>query len=380
MCILRVSDSYLWSFAMALKLLAMGGDGIGPEVVDAALQVLDIAAKTTGLEFDLSEDLLHGAAWEKHGTYIHPQTLDKARRSDALLIGATGGPRWDHIVVDGGPEEQDGLMKLRHELQTFACLRHAKAHEALLERTAFRPERIRGADVMVMRELCGGAMFTQTRAIESTDRGRRAYDLNEYTEAEIARFARIGFEVARRRRRRLLSVDKSNVFVAGKLWREVVDDIGKREFPDVELTHFYTDNAAYQLCCRPADFDVILADNLFGDILSDQSGAIAGSLGMLPSACLAELPTSGRSEKPAIYEPVHGSAPDIAGQGKANPIGTILSLAMLFEYSADDPRTARRIDAAVDAALNAGTATPDLGGTHTTQQMTDAVIRAFKAL
>lgn len=365
---------------MAIKLLALAGDGIGPEVVNAALQVLEVAADDAGIAIDLSEDLLHGAAWEKYGTFIRPETLARAHQSDALLVGATGGPRWDHIVIDGGAEEQDGLMKLRHDLQVFACLRHARSFDALVERTAFRPDVIRGADIMVMRELCGGAMFTPTRGIDEGEGGRRAYDLNEYSEAEIARFARVGFEVARRRRGRLLSVDKSNVFIAGKLWREVVDDIGKTEFADVELTHFYTDNAAYQMCCRPTDFDVILADNLFGDLLSDQSGALAGSLGMLPSACLAELPAGGRSQKPAIYEPVHGSAPDIAGQGIANPLGTILSVAMLFEYTAGDPATARKIDAAVDAALNAGYATRDLGGEHDTRQMTDAVIREYRAL
>ena len=364
-----------------MKLLALPGDGIGPEVVDAALQVFDVAAKSIGLEVDIGEDLLHGSAWEQYGCFIRAETLQRARHSDALLVGATGGPAWDRIVIDGGPEEQDGLMKLRHELQVFACLRHAKTYPALVDRSAFKVEVVRGADIMVMRELCGGAMFTPTRGIDDAGAdGRRGYDLNEYTEAEIGRFARVGFEVARRRRKRLLSVDKSNVFVAGKLWREVVDAIGRREFPDVELTHFYADNAAYQLCCRPADFDVILADNLFGDLLSDQSGAIAGSLGMLPSACLADLPASGRSEKPAIYEPVHGSAPDIAGQGIANPIGAILSVAMLLEYSAGEADCARRIDSAVDASLRAGFATRDLGGEHGTQQMTDAIIHQFRKL
>ena len=366
---------------MALKILALAGDGIGPEVVDAALQVLDVVAVSARITIDLSEDLLHGAAWDAWGTFIRPETLARARESDALLVGATGGERWDDIVVDGGPEEQDGLMKLRHELQTFACLRHARAREVLVSRTPFRTEVVRGADVMVMRELCGGAMFTRTRGIETDATGeRRGYDLNEYGESEIARFARVGFEVARRRRGRVLSVDKSNVFVADKLWREVVGEIGRSEFPDVELTHFYTDNAAYQLCLRPAEFDVILADNLFGDLLSDLSGALAGSLGMLPSACLADLPQGGRSEKPAIYEPVHGSAPDIAGQGVANPLGAILSVAMLLEYSAGDGDSARRLDAAVDAALEAGFATADLGGTHSTQQMTDAVIAQFRRL
>ena len=361
-----------------LRLLVMGGDGIGPEVTAAALQVLDIAAAQYRLPIDLTEDLLGGAAWDAYGTFLHPATLQRAHQADALLVGAVGGPRWDHIVVEGGPEEQDGLMKLRHEMQTFACLRHARAHEALLARTAFKPDRIRGADIMVMRELCGGAMFTRTRGVEQIAEDRRGYDLNEYTETEIARFARIGFAVARRRRKQLLSVDKSNVFMVGQLWREVVDEIGRREFPDVRLTHFFTDNAAYQLCCRPTDFDVILSDNLFGDILSDQSGAIAGSLGMLPSACLSHLPVEGRTEAVAIYEPVHGSAPDIAGQRQANPIGAILSVAMMLEYSAGQPQLARRIETAIDATLNLGFATPDIGGVHTTQQLTDAIIQSFR--
>lgn len=266
-------------------------------------------------------------------------------------------------------------MKLRHELEVFASLRWARAYDPLLSRTPFRPEVARNADVMVVREMCGGAMFSPTRGIDGTDKNRRAYDLNEYTEAEITRFARIGFEVARRRRGKVLSVDKANVFMAGKLWREVVQEIGASEFPDVTLTHFFTDNAAYQLSCRPGDFDVILADNLFGDILSDQSAAISGSLGMLPSACLSHLSAGGRSEKPAIYEPVHGSAPDIAGTESANPIAAILSVAMLLEYSAAERESARKIEAAVASTLEAGFATPDLGGTNTTQEITNEVIR-----
>lgn len=366
---------------MALKVLALGGDGIGPEVVDAALKVLDVAANSIGLTVDLSEDLLHGAAWEKYGTFIHPETLEIARNSDALLIGATGGPAWDHIVIEGGPEEQDGLMKLRHELDVFACIRKARAWDALLDKTPFQQERVRNADLIVMRELCGGAMFTQTRGYKTDDDGsRRAFDLNEYSSAEIERFARVGFEVARCRRSKVVSVDKSNVFIVGKLWREVVDDIGKSEFPDVELTHWFTDNASYQLCCQPTAFDVILADNLFGDILSDQSAAIAGSLGMLPSASLSQLPTAGRVETPTIYEPVHGSAPDIAGQGIANPIGTILSMAMMLEYSAGETTCAKKIETAVDNALNNDCLTGDLGGKASTAEMTDAIIKAFNQL
>lgn len=366
---------------MALNVLAMGGDGIGPEVLDAALKVLDVAAASVALSVDVTEDLLHGAAWEKFGTFIRSETLDKARQSDALLVGAVGGPRWDHIVIDGGPEEQDGLMKLRHELDVFACVRKAKSWDALLDRTPFRPEVARDSDLVVMRELCGGAMFTQTRGTETSKSGvKRAFDLNEYSSEEIARFARVGFEIARRRRGQVVSVDKSNVFIVGKLWREVVEEIGRSEFPDVELLHMFTDNASFQLSKRPKDFDVILADNLFGDILSDQSAAIAGSLGMLPSACLSDLPQNGHSESPAIYEPVHGSAPDIAGQGIANPIGMILSVAMMLEYSAGQAGCAKRIETAIEDALNGGCLPRDLGGAATTEAMTDTIIRAFRKL
>ncbi len=335
---------------MAFKVLALGGDGIGPEVVEASLKVLEVAAQSIGLAVDLSQDLLHGACWEKYGTFIRPKTLEKARNADALLVGAAGGPRWDHIVIDGGPEEQDGLMKLRHELDVFACIRHARAWDALIERTPFKPARVRGADVVVMRELCGGAMFTQSRGVESkADGSRRAYDLNEYGSDEIARFARVGLEVARRRKGRVVSVDKSNVFIAGKLWREMVEDVAKSEFSDVELTHLFADNAAYQLCCQPATFDVI-------------------------------LPGKGSVQGTAIYEPVHGSAPDIAGQGIANPVGMILSMAMMLEYSAGAKECAKKIELAVDAALNAGFATKDIGGTHGTVEMTDAIILHFQSL
>ncbi|MXZ81827.1 MAG: 3-isopropylmalate dehydrogenase [Gammaproteobacteria bacterium] len=366
---------------MAFTVLALGGDGIGPEVLEASLKVLDTVARSARIPIDLEEDLLHGAAWDAYGVLIRPETLERARRSDALLVGAVGGPKWDDIVIEGGPEDQDGLMKLRRELDTFACIRHARAWDALIDRTPYLPGRVHGADIIVMRELCAGAMFTRTRGMDTTKSGeRRAYDLNEYTDEQIRRFARIGFEIARRRTGRVVSVDKSNVFIAGKLWREAVDDVGRSEFPDIELTHLFADNAAYQLACRPADFDVVLADNLFGDLLSDQAGAISGSLGMLPSACLSDLPRTGRVQGPAIYEPVHGSAPDIAGQGIANPVGMILSVAMMLDYSMGAVKTARRLEAAVDRALASGYATRDLGGTHSTAEMTDAVIREFRSL
>ncbi|MEM7209040.1 MAG: 3-isopropylmalate dehydrogenase [Pseudomonadota bacterium] len=364
---------------MALKILALGGDGIGPEVLNAGLKLLAAVASSAAIKYELCEDLLHGAAWDKHGTFLHPDTLAKARESDALLVGATGGPAWDRIEVAGGPAEQDGLMKLRHELQTFACVRSSQAWEPLLDYTPFNPDVVRGANVIVMRELCGGAMFSDTRGIETgSDGKRRGFDLNEYAESEIARFARVGFTIARQRKKRVVSVDKSNVFVADKLWREVVTEVST-DFPDIELTHMFADNCAFQLCRQPASFDVILADNLFGDILSDQVGSIAGSLGMLPSASLPGIDANGVSNGTAIYEPVHGSAPDIAGHGVANPIGMILSVAMMFEYSLGRTDISKKISAAVEAALKEGFATRDIGGKATTSAMTDAIIRHYQS-
>jgi len=359
---------------VAIKILALGGDGIGPEVVAAALEVLEVVAPSIGLRVDLSEDLLHGAAWDKYGTFLRAETLEAARRSDAVLVGAVGGPRWDHSSVESGPAEQDGLMKLRRELDVYAGLRPARAWDALIARTPYRAALVRGADVMVMRELCGGAFFTATRGTEAlAGGGRRAFDLNEYSSAEIERFARVCFEVARRRKRRVVSVDKSNVLVAGRLWREVVGEVHAAGYGDVHLTHLFADNAAYQLGRNPTAFDLLMGDNLFGDLLSDQAGVIAGSLGMLPSASLPGLHEPG----PGIFEPVHGSAPDIAGQGIANPIGMILSVAMMLEYGFDHADAARQIEAAVETCLDQGIRTPDLGGTATTAEVTETVIRSY---
>ena len=373
--------------------LALGGDGIGPEVVDAGLEVLQAAAATAGLRIEIEEDLLHGAAWERYGTFCRDETVARAREVDAVLVGAVGDPRYDEFLTgeafrheDFGngtsasrnPLDKDGLMRLRRELDVFAGLRPARAFDALVERTPFRPELVRGADLMMVRELCGGAYFGLPRGIERLPGGgRRAFDATVYTEAEIERVARTGFELARRRRKRLLSVDKANVMESGMLWREVVSRLGASEYPDVELTHFYADNAAYQLARSPRDFDVVLADNLLGDLLSDQAGALAGSLGMLPSASLAGLPPKREPAKPGIYEPVHGSAPDIAGQGIANPCGTILSVTMMFEYGFACPEVARRIEQAVARTLEAGPRTPDIGGDAGTAEVTNAVIDTY---
>jgi 3-isopropylmalate dehydrogenase len=366
---------------MAIRLLALGGDGIGPEVVDAALKLLDAVGKSLRLNIDLSEDLLHGASWEKYGTFCRQETLDKARGCDAVLVGAVGGEQWDNIVIEGGPAEQDGLMKLRQELGVYAGLRPSRSWNALIPKTPYRPECIKDADIMVMREMCGGAFFTETRGIESlADGGKRAFDLNEYSSHEIKRFARASFEVARKRKSRVVSVDKSNVVLAGVLWREVVEEIGMTEYPDVKLIHYYTDNAVYQLARRPTDFDVIMGDNLFGDIISDQAGVIAGSLGMLPSASLPGLQKPGELIGPGIYEPVHGTAPDIAGQNCANPIGMILSVGMMLEYSFGYVDVARKIDDAVEACLEQGVGTPDIGGSMSTGAVTDAIIRHYREL
>jgi 3-isopropylmalate dehydrogenase len=343
--------------------------------------LLDVVGKSLRLNIDLSEDLLHGAAWEKYGAFCRRETLAKARGSDAILVGAVGGEQWDNIVIEGGPAEQDGLMKLRHELGVYAGLRPSRSWNALIPITPYRSECIKGADIMVMREMCGGAFFTETRGIESlVEGGKRAFDLNEYSSDEIERFARACFEVARRRKSRVISVDKSNVVFAGVLWREVVEEIGRAEYADVELMHCYADNAVYQLARRPTDFDVIMGDNLFGDIISDQAGVIAGSLGMLPSASLPGLQKPGKLTGPGIYEPVHGTAPDIAGQNSANPIGMILSVAMMLEYSFGYVDVAQKIDAAVEACLEQGVGTPDIGGSTSTDAVTDAIIRRYREL
>ena len=375
--------------------LALGGDGIGPEVVNAGLEVLQAAADAAGLRIEVEQDLLHGAAWERYGTFCRDETVARARVVDAVLVGAVGDPRYDEYLAgdafrieDAGtdvpasrnPVDKDGLMRLRRELDVYAGLRPARVFDALVERTPYRPERVGGADLMMVRELCGGAYFGLPRGIERLPGGgRRAFDATVYTEAEIKRVARTGFELARRRRKRLLSVDKANVMESGMLWREVVSMFGARDYPDVELTHFYADNAAYQLARAPCDFDVVLADNLLGDLLSDQAGALAGSLGMLPSASLAGLPPDGEQAKPGIYEPVHGSAPDIAGRGIANPYGTILSVAMMFEYGFALPAIARRIESAVETSLRTGPRTPDIGGDAGTAEVTNAVILACRA-
>ena len=356
------------------KLLVLPGDGIGPEVVAAGLRVFERLCQLEAIETEIKHDLLHGAAWEKYGTFCRDETVVKAKQSDALLIGAVGGPQWDDLVIEGAtPAERDGLMRMREELETYACLRPSRAYQALLEQTPFKSEVVSGADILILRELCGGLPYGVPRGIDQLEDGSfQAYDANFYTSEEIRRFAEVGFEIARQRRGKVTSIDKSNVMQSGILWRRIVGEVGTN-YPDVELTHLYTDNAFYQMMLRPTDFDVVLGDNIFGDLASDLVASYAGSLGMLPSASLNGL----NSGKPAIYEPVHGTAPDIAGQGIANPIGTILSVALMFEYSLQRQDMARRIEDAVEQCLQAGILTADLGGNAGTDQVCESILSAL---
>jgi len=360
--------------AEPFKLLVLPGDGIGPEVVSAALRVFERLCQLESIETEISHDLLHGAAWEKYGSFCRDETVARAQQSHALLIGAVGGPQWDSLVIPGAsPAERDGLMRLREVLETFACLRPSRAYETLLARTPFKPEVVAGADILVLRELCGGLPYGTPRGIDELDDGSfQAYDANFYTSAEIRRVAVVGFEIARRRRGKVTSIDKSNVMESGILWRRIVKEVGA-DYPDIELEHLYTDNAFYQMMQRPTRFDVVLSDNIFGDLASDLVASYAGSLGMLPSASLHGLD----SARPAIYEPVHGTAPDIAGLGIANPIGTILSVALMFEYSLRRKDLSQRIENAVEQCLQAGVLSADLGGDAGTDQVCEQILSAL---
>ena len=358
-------------------LLALGGDGIGPEVTGCALRVVEKACDSD-IRVDITEDLLHGACYEKTGTFLKETTLDHAKRADAVLVGATGGPQWDNVRPAGEEAMSDGLMQLRMELDAYAGLRPARAIACLESMTPYRSGLTGGADVLVLREMTGGNFFAAERGVDRSPRApRRGYDLGVYDEHQVARLAHVGFRLAGRRRRHLVSADKSNVMEMHVLWREVVSEVAL-DYPGITLEHLYADNASYQLARDPRRFDVIMADNLFGDMLSDQAGVIVASLGMLPSACLTGLPDDAMRIR-GIFEPVHGSAPDITGKGMANPVGAILSAAMMFDYAFDRADIARNIEGAVTAALEEGARTPDLGGRLTSAAMTDAILAQLDA-
>ncbi len=357
------------------KVLALPGDYVGPEVVSAGVRVLEHAAAKAGIGIALEEGLIGGASWDVHHRFCTDEVAEKARTADAVLLGAVGGPKYDDIRVDGPVTESDGLTRLRIELELYNALRPARAWDALVDRTPFRREIVEGADIMVVRENCGGIYYGEPRGWEDLPDGQeRAFEISEYRTVEVERIARAAFEEARGRRRKVSSLDKSNVMESGKLWRKTVSRIGAEEYPEVELKHVLTDYALYAIASRPRDFDVVLADNLFGDLVSDLTGTLAGSLGMLPSATLPQAAISGERIKPGIYEPTHGSAPDIAGQGIANPVGTILSAGLIFKYAFGRPDVTAAIVAAVERVLNAGVMTPDIGGSAKTEEVTRATL------
>ncbi len=339
------------------KLLFLPGDGIGPEVVAEVRRVIDWMAGARAAAFDITEDLVGGAAIDAHGVPLTEATMAAAMGVDAILLGACGGPRWDGVDFDIRPEA--GLLRLRKDLELFANLRPAIVFAALAEASSLKTELVAGVDILIVRELTGGVYFGEPRGIETLPDGqRRGVNTQVYTTSEIERVARVAFDLARKRGNRLCSVEKANVMESGLLWREEVTRVHGAAFADVELSHMLADNCAMQLVRNPKQFDVIVTDNLFGDMLSDVASMLTGSLGMLPSASLGAADSSGRRR--ALYEPVHGSAPDIAGENKANPLAAILSFAMMLRYSFDMQEDADMIERAVENTLEQGLRTGDI--------------------
>ena len=361
------------------SLLILPGDGIGPEVMAEVRKIIDWFGAKRGLVFNVSEGLVGGVAYDAYGTPLDDDTMARAQAADAVLLGAVGGPKYDNLDFSVKPER--GLLRLRKEMDLFSNLRPAQCFDALADFSSLKKDVVAGLDIMIVRELTSGVYFGEPRGIFKEGNERVGINTQRYTESEIARVARSAFELAMRRSRKLCSMEKANVMESGVLWREVVTEIGK-DYPDVELSHMYADAGAMQLTRWPKQFDVIVTDNLFGDLLSDLAAMLTGSLGMLPSASLGAPMENGRPK--ALYEPVHGSAPDIAGQGKANPIACILSFAMALRYSFDQGSEAARLEAAIERVLAEGARTADLmgpdGGTPvSTAQMGDAILAALDA-
>jgi 3-isopropylmalate dehydrogenase len=344
---------------MSQSLLVLPGDGIGVEVTEQAMRIVAWFQRHRGLDLEIEERLFGGACYDVHGVFVEDQTVEKAHRATAVLCGAVGGPKWDSLELEGKPEEKDGLSRLRKELDLYANLRPARPFDALKKKSPLKPEVLDGVDLIVLRELTSGLYFGQPRGIESlADGSERGVDTQVYTTAEIERMAHQAFQLAGARRGIVHSVEKSNVMESGVLWRRVFTRVHEQDYADLTLHHMLADNCALQLVQRPAQFDILAADNIFGDLLSDLVGAIPGSLGMLPSASLGPARTDG--SRPALYEPVHGTAPDIAGQGIANPLAAILSAAMMLRLTFDRPDDADLVESAVEAALNAGARTADI--------------------
>lgn len=356
-------------------LTLLPGDGIGPEVMAEVEKLIKWMEGNTPLSFTLHHDDIGGTAYDKYGVPLADETLEKCRQSDAIIMGAVGGPQWDNVSYDKRPEA--GLLKLRKELSLFANLRPAIVFDALIDASTLKPEIVKGLDILIVRELTGGVYFGEPRGIENLDNGqRRGINTQVYDTYEIERIGRVAFDLAAKRNGKVTSCEKANVMESGKLWREEITKLHSENFQSITLEHMYADNCAMQLLRNPSQFDVIVTDNLFGDILSDEAAMLTGSLGMLPSASLGTAGTAG------LYEPVHGSAPDIAGQDKANPLATILSFAMALRYSLNAGEHADHIEHAVQDVLNKNIRTADIvaenGSAVSTSAMGDALIESLK--
>ena len=344
---------------MEANIVLLGGDGIGPEVVGEAVRVLQAVGKAFGHSFHFSEHLLGGCSIDRYGTALTAETLAACQAADAVLLGAVGGPKWDDPRAAVRPEQ--GLLALRKGLGVFANLRPVKVYPQLVGASPLRPEKLAGVDLMVVRELTGGLYFGKPKGRDVVDGHIRAVDTLEYYDFEIRRIVELAFGLARLRRKRLTSVDKANVLESSRLWRQVASEVGQN-YPDVQLEHMLVDTAAMRLVSNPAGFDVLVTENMFGDILTDEAAVLSGSMGLLPSASLG-------SSGPGLYEP------DIAGKGIANPVGTVLSAAFMLRYSLKLEAEAAAIEAAVEKTIAAGQVTADLGGAYSTRAVADAIIR-----
>ena len=355
---------------MKADIVLLPGDGIGPEVVEAAVRVLEAVAGEYGHDFTFAERLMGGCSIDKYGSSLTDETLADCQAADAVLLGAVGGPKWDDPNAKDRPER--GLLALRKGLGVFANLRPVKVHPALIEWSPLKPEKLQGVDIMVVRELTGGLYFGWPKGRDIKDGRERAVDTLEYYDYEVRRVLELAFKLAKGRKKKVTSVDKANVLESSRLWRQIATKVGA-ENPDVELEHVLVDTASMRLITGPAWMDVVVTENMFGDILTDEASVLAGSMGMLPSASLGEAGL-GKSRSAGLFEPIHGSAPDIAGKGIANPVGTILSSAMLLRHSLGLEDEAAIIEKAVDETITAGARTVDVGGKLNTRQMADEII------
>ena len=350
---------------MKASIVVLPGDGIGPEVTAEAIRVLKVVAQQNGHELKFTERLMGGCSIDAHGVALTDEVLKECQASDAVLLGAVGGPKWDDPKAKVRPEQ--GLLALRKGLGVFANLRPVRVHESLVDSSPVKPDRLRGVDILVIRELTGGLYFGQPKGRDRKDGHERAFDTLEYSDFEVRRVVELAFRLAKGRRKKVTSVDKANVLESSRLWRQIATGVGQAS-PDVALDHMLVDTAAMRLVTSPASLDVVVTENMFGDILTDEASVLAGSMGMLPSASIGE-------KGPGLYEPIHGSAPDIAGKGIANPVGTILSTAMMLRHSLGLAAEAKLIEDAVDRAIAEGCRTRDLSGALSTTQMTDEILR-----